>query len=161
MKWVMCKKCNRPTMAGIHGACRMCGGQIGNKNNAVLVHFGGHVFKSRAEHDRYQVLMWKEKSGFVRDVTYRPKRVWLAPRVGWDVDFHYFDIEKGCHWYEEFKGKEEADYRIKRDLWRFLGPEPIRIVVKAKDTGLFCVDEEIIPAGLEAMQKELIRIRAA
>lgn len=161
MKWKTCGKCGQPTVPDAKGKCGRCGGQITNKNHAVIVHFNGMTFRSKAEHDRYQALCWKEKAGFVEGVVYRPPKVWVAPGIGWDVDFYYFDKEKAAFWFEEFKGKDENDYRIKLGLWKYTGPAPLRIVKKDPRTKLFHIEDEVVPLGIAAFARDLAKARAA
>ncbi len=161
MKWKTCGKCGVPTIPDSKGKCRSCGAQMTNKNHAQIIHMNGHTFRSKGEFERYQALCWRQEAKFLSALEYRPARVWLMPRVGWDLDYRYFDTETALTWWEDFKGKEERDYLLKKEMWAYLGPGPLRISIRHPKTGLFHIDEEIRPVGIQPLVAHYQKARAA
>ena len=88
-------------------------------------------FDSKAEQARAIELVILQRAKHIRGLEFH-KSVRLTPHVTWKVDFTYEEAPetKGCRWtqaWEEFKGLETADYRVKRELWRTHGPGILRI----------------------------------
>lgn len=151
-----CPKCG-PVQMNARGQCPRCGKYLQNKNHAKVVAFGGHTFRSKAESERFTQLTWKQQAGMLSGLMYRPPRVTLLPGLTWDVDFYYWDAERKEGTWEEFKGKEEPEYRAKLAVWRYLGPGFLRVVKKTD--GLFCVTEEVAPFGLERLATDMASLR--
>lgn len=140
------------------GQCPKCGKYLQNKNHARIVAFGGEKFRSQAEADRFRVLTLKQQAGHLSRLRYRPPKVTLLPGLTWDVDFYYFDEDRKEATWEEFKGKEEPEYRAKLAVWRYLGPGFLRVVKRVD--GLFSVAEEVVPKGIGGLEKDLAPFRS-
>ena len=72
-------------------------------------------FSSSAEAVRGEELCLLEKAGQITDLRYHQKfRLSTTPKVDIEVDFIY--SENGQTFYEDCKGKETREYRVKR-IW--------------------------------------------
>ena len=92
----------------------------------------------------YAVLIPRRDAGEIDDLQCH-KSVLLVDCIKWKVDYTYYDVARRCQVWEEYKGVETADYRIKRDLWRKYGPGELRII-KGKFPR-YLVTDTIIPEG--------------
>ena len=112
-----------------------------NKYHAVRT----NGFDSKAEAAWAQNLKNRQMAGEISDLTFQHK-VELCPGVTWKVDFSY--TERGHTVFSEVKGKETADYRVKKKLWKAFGKHRLIIVKNGKEV-------EVIPPGpYEAIKVE-------
>ena len=78
----------------------------------------------------YYILKPRETAEEITDIKVH-NSIELVPGINWKVDFSY--IENGELIYDEVKGFETADYRLKKKLWTLFGPAKLNII---KGSGL-------------------------
>lgn len=93
-----------------------------NKFNAIRTEGMG----SKLEAAVYQILLLREKSGEISDIT-KQTRVHLGCGIYWRVDFSFCVNAAGCRVWAEAKGVKGERYRICLKLWRDHGPGPLEI----------------------------------
>ena len=98
-----------------------------NKYNARKIALDGYTFDSQREAARYGELLLLQKAGEISGLEVHPALVLqqaFAYRgkhvraIKYEADFSY--IEDGTLVYEDVKGKETADFRIKWKLAQYL-----------------------------------------
>lgn len=101
-----------------------------NKYNAVRTEVDGILFHSKGEARRYGELKMLERAGEISDLELQPEFVLLdgfvrdgkrIQAIKYRADFKY--VEDGVVVIEDFKGKETAEFRIKRKLFLNRYPE--------------------------------------
>lgn len=83
-----------------------------NKYHAQKTYVDGAWFASKGEAERWKCLRLYERAGVISNLK-RQVKIEFESGVTWKLDFTY--IENGITFYEDFKGKETADYKIKRE----------------------------------------------
>lgn len=97
-----------------------------HKYNAKRTIVNGKCFMSGLEGAVYWLLCLRAKAGEIKDIKcYRSFQ--LTPSVRWKVDFSYFCLKRNCEVAAEAKGKETADYLVKKNLWKDFGTMPLEI----------------------------------
>lgn len=95
------------------------------------IELDGRSFDSKAESQMYIYLKSLEKSGEVKNIRCQVTLVLLSGpqnmRVTWRVDFVVFDVKINCDVAVEFKGYEDASYKLKLKIFRHTGTMPLRI----------------------------------
>lgn len=114
-----------------------------NKYRAVKCELDGHTFASKGEKGCYSMLKLMELAGEIKILSLQDKVYLTHAKILYKPDFKIMDLVANKVVWVEFKGKETASWGIKRRLWKFYGPGPLR-VFKATGSRLF-LDEEIIP----------------
>lgn len=123
-----------------------CGKSKSKYNNVrTRVEHLDRSFPSGWEAERAGELSMLEKSGVIEGLRFQPQTYLSDAKVGYKVDFFY--RQNGIDIYEEVKGKETEEYRIKRLLWHRYGPAQLRVTKKRR--GRFYVYETIMPAHKE------------
>lgn len=98
-----------------------------NKYNPESTKIDGHFCASKLEASVGQILHLREKAKVINDIRYQVQ-TWLTDaRIGWKVDFSFWERSDEQRVYCEAKGIETSDYRIKLKLWRVYGPGPLEI----------------------------------
>lgn len=149
-----CPACHKPYPIAWKG-CPACGKQGTNKYGAKTVRDEhGQVFQSIGESERYRLLLHdpRVKPGSLElhpSVTLFPGK----PPVKWRLDYKYFDLTRGTVVWEDFKGKETADFKLKVKMWAYLGPGLLRLTRKLRG-GYFEVFQEVEPKGLEGLVRD-------
>jgi len=101
-----------------------------NKYNAVRTEVDGILFHSKGEARRYGELKMLERAGEISDLELQPQFVLLdaferdgkrIQAIKYKADFKY--IEDDIVVIEDFKGKETAEFKIKRKLFLNRYPE--------------------------------------
>lgn len=101
-----------------------------NKYNAVRTEVDGILFHSKGEARRYGELKMLERAGEISDLELQPQFVLLdaferdgkrIQAIKYRADFKY--IEGDIVVIEDFKGKETAEFKIKRKLFINRYPE--------------------------------------
>lgn len=87
-----------------------------SKYNAQRMLVDGIWFDSKAEAARYSELSLLQRAGEISGLKVHHK-ITFETGVTWKIDFVY--TERGVTVYEDVKGKQTADYRVKRDtlIW--------------------------------------------
>ena len=99
-------------------------------------------YDSKAEHDYGEyILRPMEKAGEISNLK-KQDSVELIPGINWKVDFSY-EVD-GVKVYEEYKGFETVDYKLKLKLWKLFGPATLKII---KGVYPRFVVKQVIPAG--------------
>ena len=102
----------------------------------------GHSFPSQIEANRWGQLQQLQAAGHLSELSRQPKVLLTRAAIVYHPDFKY--LEAGRWIYEETKGFETEDYKIKKKLWTVYGPAPLRIMKTVKGQGISMV-EEIVP----------------
>lgn len=101
-----------------------------NKYNAVRTEVDGILFHSKGEARRYGELKMLEREGEISNLELQPEFVLLdgfvrdgkrIQAIKYRADFKY--VEDDIVVIEDFKGKETAEFRIKRKLFLNRYPE--------------------------------------
>jgi len=101
-----------------------------NKYNAVRTEVDGILFHSKGEARRYGELKMLERAGEISDLELQPEFVLLdgfvrdgkrIQAIKYRADFKY--VEDDIVVIEDFKGKETAEFKIKRKLFLNRYPE--------------------------------------
>jgi predicted nuclease of restriction endonuclease-like RecB superfamily len=99
-------------------------------------------FDSRGERDCYLYLLALEQAGEIK-ILGRQEKVYLTDaKILMKPDFKIMDLKKNCIVWVEFKGFETTDYNIKKRLWEYYGPGPLRVFKGGAKT-MKMVDEVI------------------
>jgi hypothetical protein len=126
-----------------------------NKYNAQKAeqHDGtvNRTYDSKGERERWMELEALERAGVIKDLRQHPV-VELTRDCRWNLDYYYFEVDKGRAVWEDFKGVETALYLYKVNHWRTAGPGLLRIT--KKKNGKFFVRKEVFPGpDLEQTEK--------
>jgi hypothetical protein len=105
------------------------------------VKHAGYSFASKLEAALFDILKSKEVAGEVSDIKVQPKVYLTDARILMIPDFSV--IENGFVVYYEAKGVQTDVWRIKRRLWQFYGPAPLRVYM-GSHRRLF-LSEELVP----------------
>lgn len=89
---------------------------------------GGRSFGSGLERARHGELLFLEKAGEIRELNCQVQVELSDAKIIYKPDFRYFDIDLGETVWEETKGVETKEWRIKRRLWLFYGPGLLRVL---------------------------------
>jgi hypothetical protein len=114
-----------------------------NKYSAKRTVLDGYTFASKAEASCYSMLKLMELAGEIKILSLQDKVYLTHAKILYKPDFKIMDLVANKVVWVEFKGKETASWGIKRRLWKFYGPGPLR-VFKAQGSRIF-LHEEIIP----------------
>jgi hypothetical protein len=98
------------------------------------------AFASKGEAERATQLHFLRLAGEISDLHFQ-KKVNVIDGLDWKVDFQY--TEKGTVWIEDFKGVEDARFKIIKKLWPIHGTYPLKITKKVN--GRIKVAEMIWP----------------
>jgi hypothetical protein len=115
----------------------------------------GLVFQSAGEGDRYRDLSLFEAAKAISGLKAHPT-VKLFPGIKWRLDYSYQDPPGGPTVFEDFKGKETADFKLKVKLWEYLGEGTLRLSRREAD-GKIRVYKEVTPRGVDSLLKDLGR----
>jgi hypothetical protein len=100
-------------------------------------------FDSLGERACYLYLLAKARAGEIK-ILERQSTVKLTDaKIAYRADFVIFDLKLNRTVWVEFKGCETAVWKIKKRLWKFYGPGPLRIY-KGNEKTIQLV-EEVIP----------------
>lgn len=126
-----------------------------NKYNAQRMHYAGRSFASKGERDCFCMLQLMERAGEIDSIECQVTSH-LTAGITHKTDFKYWDLKRGETVWAEYKGMEDARWRIIRKLWHMHGPGRLRIY-KGYGLRVTCT-EEIIPDkvkdALENAKKE-------
>lgn len=89
----------------------------------------GRSYPSKAECQRAEELHLLERGHAISELQEQPK-VSLVAGITWRLDFAY--LEQGQRFYEDVKGYETPDFKLKCRLWAAFGPAPLRIITRGK-----------------------------
>lgn len=117
------------------------------KYHAVKTKTPDGLADSRGEARRLKELRLLERAGEIEALEFHPPPVTLFPGIPWRLDFRYREGSRLI--WEDFKGVETPEFRLKRCLWRYLGPGTLR-VTRHKGQA-----EEVQPLGIEALIRDL------
>lgn len=100
--------------------------KIKNKYGAKKVSHAGISFASKLEAAVYDVLFLMLKNKEIENLTTQ-KRVYLFknPDIYYIPDFYYEIAGAPC--FAEAKGFETPEWKIKKKLWKHVGPAPLQI----------------------------------
>lgn len=87
----------------------------------------GRSFHSQGERDCYHYLLAKEQAGEIRDLKCQCRVFLSEARIEYHPDFSYVDIQTNHTIFVEYKGYETPEWRIKRRLWVYYGPNTLLI----------------------------------
>lgn len=114
-------------------------------NRKTEVH--GRIFDSQGEAECYLVLKAMEQKGEIKILGFQDKVYLTRAKILMKPDFAILNRTipgwLGLPEWIEFKGKELSSYCIKRRLWKFYGPGPLRIFKKVQ--GRISEVERIVP----------------
>lgn len=116
----------------------------------------GRYFPSQGEAARARNLQLQEKAGIIEDLKFHPS-VEIYPGIGWKLDSTYVVVATRIRYWEDFKGLMTGETRLKINIWKYLGPGPLRITKGDARTGVFWTDKEIIPYGLSRLIEDYKR----
>lgn len=105
---------------------------LSNKYNAKKCVVNGKTCDSKLEGRYYERLVLAEKSGYIRDLKFHPRYNLHANgvKIGvCELDFVYYDLDKGKHIYVDVKGVYtafsrwkhkhfEIEYNAKVEIWK-------------------------------------------
>lgn len=117
-----------------------------SKFKSERIQYQGRSFASKGEAGLFQYLKALEAKGELKIVALQPN-VTLSPfKIKMIPDFlvRYLNSEELV--YVEYKGFETDVYKIKREIWKVIGPGKL-VVYKGYGSGL-TITETIIPQGL-------------
>ena len=114
-------------------------GRSQQKYSAERTVYDGHKFDSKNEARYYGELKLLENARAIKIIELQPKVYLTRARLLYKPDF--LIEEKGQLVWVDYKGFETPVFRLKRKLWKFYGPGPLRII-KSKGGG-FYVDQEV------------------
>lgn len=86
----------------------------------------GKSFPSKGECALYDQLRFREKIGEIEEISLQ-HRVRLTEEVFWKVDFMYRVASTGEMVLAEYKGMEDANYKIKKKLFKEFGEMKLEI----------------------------------
>lgn len=89
----------------------------------------GRSYASMTERDRAEALHLLEQGRAITDLQEQVK-VELVAGISWRLDFAY--REGGALVFEDVKGFETKDFKLKCKLWAAFGPAPLRIITRGK-----------------------------
>ena len=107
----------------------------------------GSTFDSKGERNRAVQLALLQRAGEISSLSCQVK-VDLTCGIGWRLDFRYVDESLNAIVYEDFKGVETQDFKLKVKLWKGFGPALLRIT-KSSFPGGFYVDREVTPDAIK------------
>lgn len=109
----------------------------------------GRSFHSQSEAGRYEELKLLMRAGEISDLKTQASVKLSEAKIELIVDFKYFDVKLNEEVFEEFKGFETPEWRIKRRLWKSYGPGLLRVVKRTggKNPRYFLAEE--IRGGLD------------
>lgn len=87
----------------------------------------GRSFASKLEAATWQILRMEEKAGMIRDLRTQDNVLLTEARIRIIPDFAFFDVQLGCPAWAEAKGFRTEVWMLKKRLWKFYGPGPMRI----------------------------------
>ena len=96
-----------------------------HKYKANKVSHAGRSFASKLEASLYDYLKLLELAGDISELTCQVTVYLTRARIQMRPDDSV--LEHGKLIFAEAKGYETSDYRIKRKLWQFYGPGPLRV----------------------------------
>lgn len=108
--------------------------KYGNKR----VEKAGIWFDSKAESKHHDDMLLRERAGEIKILKLQD-RVHLTAGIHLKVDFKIFDVKLDQEVWEEFKGFETKEWRLKKKLWKEHGPGLLRVYYTNRRT------EEIWP----------------
>lgn len=104
----------------------------------------GRSFHSQSEAGRYEELKLLERAGQIKDLKCQVSVKLSKAKIELIVDYKYFDIKLNEEVFEEFKGFETPEWRIKRRLWKSYGPGLLRVMRRTGgDNPRYFLAEEI------------------
>lgn len=112
------------------------------KYHSIRTTFSGYSFASKMEAARFAELELLRRAGEIKEIICQPQVTLTDAEIIYKPDFLVIDIDGSQH-YEEIKGFETPEWRIKRRLWKYYGPAPLR-VFKGSAKRLV-MTEEIVP----------------
>lgn len=121
-----------------------------HKYSAKRTEVDGYVFPSQGHAQCYVMLKLMEKAGDIKILKLEDSVRLSDAKIVYIADFRLYDVKMKNEWWGEFKGFETPVWRIKRKLWAFYGPGPLRIY-KASGNRVY-LHEEIIPKS-QVLQK--------
>lgn len=96
------------------------------------------AFDSRAEEDCYESLKWKEKIGEIKDLETQV-RVKLLNGIYHHTDFKFTFTDTDETVWAEYKGFEDARWKMVKKIWRYHGPGRL-FIYKGRKLALLCVE---------------------
>lgn len=111
-----------------------------NKYSAKKTEIDGIVFASKGESFCYLYLRQLERSGTIKILDLQDKVYLTHAKILYKPDFKIMDLTIDKIVWIEFKGKETASWAIKKRLWKYYGPGPLRIY-KAMGSGVVLTEE--------------------
>jgi hypothetical protein len=100
-------------------------------------------FASVGEAGCYDYLRALEQAGEIEILQTQASVYLTAARILYKPDFRILDRKLHCEVWVEYKGFETPEWRIKRRLWEYYGPGPLRIYKGAGRN--FRLHEKILP----------------
>lgn len=142
-------------------SCPACGKQGNNKYGAKTVRDeAGRVFQSIGESERFRNLTYDPRV-LKGSLELHPTVILFPgkPVTKWRLDYRYFDSHLNAWVWEDFKGKETADFKLKVKMWKYLGPGILRLSRKHRN-GFFEVYDEIAPLGMDRLVLDMKHCKA-
>jgi Protein of unknown function (DUF1064) len=104
----------------------------------------GFLFDSKLEASLYELLLQGQNAGSIQELRVKPNIFLTEAKIRMIPDFCAI-AETGQLTFFEAKGFETDVWKIKKKLWKFYGPGPLRIF--SGSYKYFRMTEEIIPCG--------------
>ncbi len=113
-----------------------------NKRSAaspeIWPELAGRRFDSKLERDRAQELVLLLRQGELSDLEFQPMYKLTDAMISYRSDFAY--IEQGRAVTEEIKGMEGERWRIIKKLWRYYGPNILRVYKRSTGSSIKLTD---------------------
>lgn len=117
------------------------------KFGAVRTEVAGRSFASKGEAACYEYLNLLHKDGQIGTIMSQVHVRLSAAQIVYVADFSFWCNQAKCQVWAEYKGFETPEWRLKRRLWKFYGPGPLRIYKGSRLR--MKLTEEIIPESPE------------
>lgn len=117
-------------------------GSIAQKTTRITKH-AGYSFASKGEAGLFDYLKLLEMAKEISDIKVQPHVYLTEARILYIPDFSVVDVKLNSLVYYEYKGFETEIWKLKKRLYRFYGPAPLRVFIKGYN-GPY-LQEEIIP----------------
>jgi hypothetical protein len=116
----------------------------------------GRTFHSKGECEYGEHLFAREANGEIEDLQFQVAVRMLDNHICWKVDFSYIEyqlteaIPRPQRIWDEFKGPETADFKLKKKIWIVgYGPGILRVTYKRRSKIYPYRTDEYIPDGFD------------
>jgi hypothetical protein len=127
-----------------------------NKYRAVKCEMDGIRFDSLGERECYTILKLLQGANKIKDLRVHVT-THLLPRISHKTDFCFFDIQKQCLVWAEFKGMETERWRVIKKLWSLFGPGPLRVFKQIRHRISQVEEIRPVPTGLLGPERYCLR----